>query len=297
MKHLIYTIILFMAAILTASAQEIHTLPTLRSNFISEDIISSNKIRLDTTSHPEYDKKVIIGNDTVSIILPQKNYGRYDRGLYNFLVIPKGQWMFGLTASYGELSTEDIEILSILQNFDMGVKSYSINPSISYFFRNNQSVGVKFGYSHSTIDLNNLSLDIDADMSFTLKDISYEANSFSAAINYRNYIGLGPSKRFAVFNEVDLLYGTGTSRFKRLYNGEPRETNTSIKQGSLNFSPGVCIFIMDYVSFQVSFGVFGLNLKHETQKTNGIEEGSRITSGANFKFNLFNINFGIAVSI
>ena len=35
--------------------------------------------------------KVIVGNDTVSVILPGKNYSRYDRGLYNHLFMPKGK--------------------------------------------------------------------------------------------------------------------------------------------------------------------------------------------------------------
>jgi hypothetical protein len=54
---------------------------------------------------------------------------------------------------------------------------------------------------------------------------------------------------------------------------------------------------MDYVSFNVSFGVFGLSMRHEKQTTDGVEEGSRFTSGANFKFNIFNINFGMAIHI
>ena len=54
---------------------------------------------------------------------------------------------------------------------------------------------------------------------------------------------------------------------------------------------------MDYVSFNVSFGVFGVKLHHEKQTTNGVEDGSRFSSGANFKFNIFNINFGMAVFI
>ncbi|HRN04977.1 MAG TPA: hypothetical protein PLL05_07995, partial [Muribaculaceae bacterium] len=37
------------------------------------------------------DEKVIVGLDTVSIIIPEHNFGRYDRGLYNYLFIPKGQ--------------------------------------------------------------------------------------------------------------------------------------------------------------------------------------------------------------
>ena len=269
------------------------------SNFIiSENILGSKKIKLDSIGdNPYLDQKVIVGGDTISIILPDKNYGRYDRGLYNFLIIPKGQWSFGMTASYGEFNTDDVQILSILKNFDAKIKAYSIKPSIAYFFRNNQSVGIKFDYTRTMLDLNNLSVDFDEDINFSLRDVSYHSQSFSASINYRNYIGLGAEKRFAIFNEVDLGFGSGSSRFKRLYNDEPRDTHTTITRANLNFSPGVCVFIMDYVSFNVSFGVFGLNLSHEKQTTNGVEEGSRFSSGANFKFNIFNINFGLAVHI
>ena len=35
----------------------------------------------------------------------------------------------------------------------------------------------------------------------------------------------------------------------------------------------------------------------EKQATNGVDEGSRFTSGANFRFNIFNINFGLMVVI
>ncbi len=62
---------------------------------------------------PDMDELVIVGNDTVPIVIPERNFGRYDRGLYNYLFIPKGKWSFGLTASYGELNTDDVQVLSI----------------------------------------------------------------------------------------------------------------------------------------------------------------------------------------
>lgn len=270
------------------------------SNFIiNENILGSTKIKLDslTNENPHINEKVIIDGDTVNFILPDKNYGRYDRGLYNYLIIPKKQWSIGITASYGEFGTDDVQVLSILENFDIKINTYSIKPSISYFFTNNQSVGIKFNYTSSEVDLANMTFDFDDDLNFSLRDVSYNSHIFSASLNYRNYIGLGPEKRFAIFNEVDLGFGLGSSEFKRLYNNEPRNTQTDIMKASLNFSPGVCMFIMDYISFNVSFGVFGLNLTHEKQTTNGVDEGSRFSSGANFKFNLFNINFGLAVHI
>ena len=54
-------------------------------------------------------EQVVIAGDTVNVVLPQKNLGRFDRGLFNYIFIPKGKWAFGITASYGELRTEDVQ--------------------------------------------------------------------------------------------------------------------------------------------------------------------------------------------
>lgn len=243
------------------------------------------------------DEKVIVGEDTVSIILPERNFGRYDRGLYNYLFVPRDRWAFGLTASYGEFSSEDVQVLSFLSDFDFKGKIYSVKPSVSYFFRNNQSVGFVLDYSRGEANLGSLSVDIDDDLSFNIHDVSYYSESYTMSVAYRNYVGLGREKRFAVFNEVALAFGSGSSRFKRYYNDELRDTRTTSTKASLNFSPGLCVFIQDNVCFNISFGVFGIKLEKERQSTNGEDEGSRFSSGANFRFNIFNINFGIAVVI
>ncbi len=145
--------------------------------------------------------------------------------------------------------------------------------------------------------MNSLTLDLGDDMNFSLRDVSYYSQTYTASIFYRTYIGLSSMKRFALFNDVDLSFGSGSSRFKRSYNGQIRDTRTTITEASLNFSPGLCVFIQDNMSFNVSFGVFGLKMRNERQRTNDVEEGSRFTSGANFHFNIFNINFGIGVHI
>ena len=242
-------------------------------------------------------EKVIVNGDTVSMVIPQRNFGRYDRGLFNYLFIPKGEWAFGLTASYGELNTEDIQVLGILKDLDFKGKIYSIKPSVSYFVASNQSVGLKFNYSRGIGDLDNLGVDFSEDLNFSISDVSYYTQSYAISAFYRNYVGLGLDKRFAVFNEVDLAFSGGSSRFKRIYDGAPRDTRTIITEASLNFSPGLCVFIQDHVSFNISFGVFGLKLRKEHQTTDGVEEGSRFTSGANFRFNIFNIAFGLMVVI
>ena len=240
---------------------------------------------------------VVVGNDTVNVIIPERNLGRFDRGLFNYIFIPRNKWGFGITASYGELHTDDVQVLSILKDVDFNGKMYSIRPYLSYFIRNNQSVGLKFNYNRGIADLGRLAVDFDDDLNFTLRDVSYYQQSFGIGAFYRNYVGLDHNGRFSIFNEVELGFSSGSSRFRRLYNSEPRDTRTTSTEVSLNFSPGVCVFIQEYVSFNVSFGVFGLKMRNEKQLTNGIDEGSRFTSGANFRFNIFNINFGLMVVI
>ena len=240
---------------------------------------------------------VVVGNDTVNVIIPERNLGRFDRGLFNYIFIPRNKWGFGITASYGELNTDDVQVLSILKDVDFNGKMYSIRPYLSYFIRNSQSVGLKFNYNRGIADLGRLAVDFDDDLNFTLRDVSYYQQSFGIGAFYRNYVGLDHNGRFSIFNEVELGFSSGSSRFRRLYNSEPRDTRTTSTEVSLNFSPGVCVFIQEYVSFNVSFGVFGLKMRNEKQLTNGIDEGSRFTSGANFRFNIFNINFGLMVVI
>ena len=240
---------------------------------------------------------VVVGNDSVNVIIPERNLGRFDRGLFNYIFIPRNKWGFGITASYGELNTDDVQVLSILKDVDFNGKMYSIRPYLSYFIRNNQSVGLKFNYNRGIADLGRLAVDFDDDLNFTLRDVSYYQQSFGIGAFYRNYVGLDHNGRFSIFNEVELGFSSGSSRFRRLYNSEPRDTRTTSTEVSLNFSPGVCVFIQEYVSFNVSFGVFGLKMRKEKQLTNGIDEGSRFTSGANFRFNIFNINFGMMVVI
>ena len=247
--------------------------------------------------NPDLHKTVVVGNDTVPIVIPERNWGRFDRGLFNYLFVPKGKWGFGLTASYGDMESEDIQLFSTIQNFDFKGKMYSIRPFISYFFRNNQSVGIRFNYQRGNADLDNLSVDFGEDLNFSIHDISYYSQMLSTSVFYRNYIGFNNSRRFAIFNEVDVTVGSGSSRFKRPYNGVIKDTRTTITHGSLNFSPGVCVFLQEQVSFNVSFGVFGLNFRREHQLTDGVDEGTRFTSGANFRFNIFNINLGMMVVI
>ncbi len=252
-----------------------------------------------TKSTPN-NEKVIVGNDTVNMILSDKAPGRFDRGLRNYLYIPKNEIVFGLSGSYGNFDAEDVQVLSLLSNLDFGGQMFSIKPWISYFIKNNQSIGLRLNYSNASANLDNLSAGVSG-LNFAINNVSYDANSYGASVFYRNYIGLSAKKRFALFYEADLSYLGGESTFTRYSNEKLNKTKTTFNEVRLGFSPGVCVFIHENVAFNLAFDILGLYLRDENQKTMiydenevcTIDNGSYISGGASFKFNLFSINFGL----
>lgn len=252
---------------------------------------------VDDINRLDPDELTVFKGDTVPMVLRSINIGRYDRGLSNFLFIPKGVWGIGLTASYGEIGTKDLGLFDVLSDIDISAHAFTIKPYIQYFIRNNLAVGLKLGYYSARGDISSFNANILDDMGFSLADVMYRSESYSAAVNCSQYIGLTRRGRFGVFNEVELAFQSGNTEFRRPYAGESRTTYTTFTEAQINFSPGVQVFIMKNVAFHVSFGVFGFYFKNEKQRENDEATGSRFSSGANFRFNIFNINFGIAVNL
>ncbi|MDE6194856.1 MAG: hypothetical protein K2M83_12840 [Muribaculaceae bacterium] len=246
---------------------------------------------------PDLNEKTFWRGDSIPMALPTKRLGRYDRKLYNWLIYPKGLWHISLSANYGELNTEDMEILDLINDIDLHGKIYSIKPSVSYFLRNNLCVGLRLAFTKGDMGIKSFNVDIDEDINFNLHDIQYTSDSYSAAVFMQQYFGLSRRGRFAVFNEAEVSVGTGNSHFIRPFDGALRDTRTKTQSFNINYSPGVSIMMMKNAAFNLSFGIFGFHLKNEKQWENGEESGSRFTSGINFRFNIFNINFGVSVII
>lgn len=262
------------------------------------DSLVSKPVQVDSIAAPKISEEwVTFRGDTIPAMLRERNFGRFDRGLSNHLYLPKGIWTFGITASYGEFSTKDLEIFDLISDVDFSGHIFAVRPYFQYTIRNNMSVGMRLSYTSGKARIDSFKVDIDEDMNFNLHDIMYRSESYTAAVTFTQYYGITRRGRFGIFNEVEMAFSSGNSDFNRPYNGEPRLTHSTTMQAALNFSPGLSVFIMDPVSFHISFGVFGFQLRNEKQTVNGEKMGSRFTSSANFRFNIFNIAFGIAVNI
>ena len=233
-----------------------------------------------------------------SEIIYTKPVGRFDRGIINYRFIPKKKWVGGLTFSYINYDGEDSRMLfSLIKDFDCNFRTLSVKPFIGYAFKDNIVIGLKTGYNHTVADLGNISLSIDDDLSFDLKDIRYSEDSYSIALFHRSYVGLDKGKRFGFFNESSLSYTNGSSTFTRGRDETLKRTETTIHEIHLGLNPGVAVFIMENVCAEMSFGVVGFKYRIEKQKNNEGEVGKRNTSGADFKINLFNINIGITLCL
>ena len=163
-----------------------------------------------------------------------------------------------------------------------------------YAFKDNVAAGGRFMYSRTYTKLNNISVNIDEDTNFDISNLYELKNSYSGIAVLRNYINLGSSKRFALFNEVQLELGGSVSK---VVNGKGDDL-TGVYQTSLDasvgLSPGLVAFINNYTAVEVSIGVLGLNVSRTHQVTDRIYESNRSSMSANFKINLFSIGLGIA---
>lgn len=233
--------------------------------------------------------------DTLNLLNKEIPLGRFNRNITNYTVASKGQWMFGLTASYTNHINDNYELLGIFKDFDTEGYNFKVNPFVAYFFRNNHAAGARATYSRTFLKVNNVSLDFDDDVNFSVKDIYLLQQMYSGTGFIRSYVGLGSSKRFGLFNETYITFSGGNAKLLRGTGEALNGTYSQIRALNVGVMPGLTAFITNNIGVEVSFGVAGFEYRKETQIHNQVETGVRRSSGANFKIDLFSINIGLAV--
>ena len=192
--------------------------------------------------------------------------------------IPKGQWIVGSSVSYSEHNEQNYQFL-VLDGFNSDGYTFKVSPMVCYAFKDNMAAGGRFAYGRTLTKLDGLSINLDEENQFDVDDLYQLKHSYSAMAVLRNYVTLGSSKRFALFNKGgDSVTGTYS-------------TTTDF---SIGVAPGIVAFINNYTAVEVSIGVLGLNFSKVKQTTDQVYVGERSSSSANFKINLFSIGLGIA---
>lgn len=223
----------------------------------------------------------------------QAKGSKYDRGIVMKTIVPKGQWMVGASFSYSEHVDENFEFLSVLKDINSAGYSFKVTPLVSYFIRDNISIGGRFAYSRSYTKLDNIKLALGEDLSFEVQDYNSVGNTYSGAVFLRTYLNLGDSKRFGLFNEARVSYGFSESDGSS-GTGVDLTGMYELKHNlNIGIAPGITCFINDFTAVEASINVAGLNFNWYDQKRDQVYQGTRTSSSANFKINLLSIDLGI----
>jgi len=218
--------------------------------------------------------------------------GMISRDAVKKVFIPKGQWMAGGQIAWNQWDNDNLNYL-VVKDINFEGYTFSVGPYLGYFFANNMAAGVRLSYYRNFINLGELDLNLGDDFNIGLKDLYYLQHNYETTAFMRSYLPLGDSKIFGLFGEVQLNYtyseGRNSTGQGETYTGVYGSTNTM----ELGLAGGMAVFLTDYLAAEVMLNVGGFHFKWGEQNTNNIETGSKNSSGANFRINLFSIKFGV----
>lgn len=219
---------------------------------------------------------------------------RYAPDAHKTVFVPKGTWMGGFSISYTEHFGDNMNI-TVLKNLEGEGYSFGVSPYAGYFFKDNQSVGLRMNYDRTKVDLKNLDLNLGEDFNINLDHIYYISNSYDVSGFWRVYMPIAKSKIFAVFNEARLCYSYSQGKNSTGSGTEYSGSYTTSNDIKLGVAPGITAFITNNAAVEVSVGLMGVDFGWSDQTTNQVERGSSNSASARFKIDLFSLNLGMVL--
>lgn len=207
--------------------------------------------------------------------------------------VPKGQWILGSSFSYSEYTDDNYTFL-IVEGINTDGYTFKVTPMLAYAFKDNVAAGGRFFYNRTLSRIDAMDINLDEDTSFNIGDIYSLSHSYGATALLRNYISLGSSHRFALYNEVQLSVEQGQSKAISGTGDNLTGTYQTRTQVGIGLSPGLVAFVNNYMAVEVGIGVLGLSVNRIKQVTDQIHLAESSMTKANFKINIFSISFGIA---
>ncbi len=212
----------------------------------------------------------------------------------------KGEFLVGLTASYGTLTSEDSDFMVYLDNMNIDGALTTVKPFFGYFYRDNRLIGLRLGYQYLDGNLGSLDLDLGEqnDISLNIEGMQLTNNSFSVAAFHRSYVALDPRGQFGLFAEIEGSMQFGRGEFINSSGEEPKYTESKNMKFKIGFNPGMAVYIFPSVCATVSIGLGGLQYTSVEQYDDAGEKiGSRRASKMRFRLNVADINFGMTFHI
>lgn len=228
---------------------------------------------------------------------------RVDRAIDKNVFAYKSEWICGVTASYGTLTSDDSDIALILENLNLGGSIVTVKPYFGYLYRDNFALGARFGYTRMAGYFDNVSVNLgnfinDIDFATEGLGLNYMSNAYSFALFHRAYVPLDRRGRFGVFGELELEGSYGRSEFGFMFNNTWHTSISDNYKVRFNFNPGVAAYVFPNVCATVSFGLGGLQYNHIKQFDSDMNvTGSRDFSKLRFRLNIAEINIGVTVHL
>ena len=216
----------------------------------------------------------------------------FERGMSEPTVfVPKGEWITGISVSYTAEKLNNYSFF-ILEDLSGHGYTFKLSPTLLYAFKNNMAAGGRFSYSRTLAQVDAASLVLASDMGYDIDHLFSLSHSYGGTALFRNYIPLGGSRRFAIFNEVQLQLSGGQSK---LATGTGRALSGTYQTHfdlNVGVTPGVMMMLNNYSAMEVNIGVLGFNYNNTRAITDRIYSANIHRHSANFKINLFSITFG-----
>lgn len=216
---------------------------------------------------------------------------QFKRDIESTSFVPKGQWITGISVSYSQSSQDNYQFL-VFENLNGDTYSFKVSPMVMYAFQDNLAAGGRFAYSRTRTKLDAASVVLGSETSYDVDHLYSISHNYYGTACFRNYLSLGRSTRFGLFNEVQLQLGGGQSKIEK---GSGIDfTGTFEKNFSLDvgLAPGLVMFLNNYSAIEVNVGVLGFSYNHTRSVTDQIYVANRHYKTANFRVNLFSITFG-----
>ena len=191
MKRLIFTILIAVATVSMLRAQEPTSLEAIPSSRLQDSLYATpvpttvpviEELPAPTFYADLSDSSASMPTSVSPVrrkqrFLPMKR--RIDREINKIKFAYAGEIALGLTVSYGTLSSDDTDYLLILDNLNLNGSIFTINPSVGYFFKDNMSAGVRFGYTNinGTLDTGNFNLGEQNDVNLAFKNLHLQSLS------------------------------------------------------------------------------------------------------------------------
>ncbi len=187
-------------------------------------------------------------------------------------------------------------LLSILDIEESNTFETDLALGGGWFIADNVALNGRISYSFSdkrnTVEAKILELVLDASK-YNTNTVS---SSFSTAVGVKNYIPVGYSKRFFLFNESNVCYIHTEELTRDVYNDGDKIRKIQRVENSFNIglAPGFMYFLTKGFAFEFSMNPIMLSLTHEDILTDETVEGENLSYSLDFKLNPFNIYFGFS---